>query len=225
MMKQFGGYYDIRKGKVSGAGVIMLTYVNDSIPSVILIHSKSKKAFEEPGGGSNGRTKTKDSGNILDTARRELFEETAGVIDIRSVDMYHYYTDTSVRRKQNKKWFYRTYFMQIDDISRIHYKYNYKKLRKNKKTPKEFLETDELIIVPLNSFRNITKIGDNFVISLNDELGTYIPISKRLKRIMTDGGGIELAAKVLLETKAKKASNTWIEHKKGFMKGVITFIV
>lgn len=222
--KQFGGYYDINDGKISGAGVILVTYIGDQIPSIVLIHAKSKNAFEEPGGGSHGHTKTQDYGNIVDTARRELFEETAGLIDARSIDLYGYYMDTHVRKNKRSadKWFYRTYFMHVNGITRKHFHYNYKILSNPRnKTPKEYLESDELIVVPLSCFRKIQKIGTQFAISIGDQL---IPISKRLKRIMTSGG-IELAAKILLETKPKIATQQWIEHKKGFLKGMFTLVI
>jgi hypothetical protein len=207
----------------SGSGVLMITdFIG--IPSIGLIYAKNKKAFEDPGGKIDHKSVT-NSEIIAKNARKELLEETANLINIpTNILLNANYIDIHVKRsKKPGKYFYRVYLVCYSGIiNRKDFLTNLKKIRKRNSTPKCFLETTELILAPLEAFKNIYKIQGRYAILVEN---TYIPISKRLKRIFSDSNGLKNVLNTLNDEQPVLVNKRGRLNKSGWKRGTITYNV
>lgn len=230
---------------VTGSGVLLVSIVK-RVPCVVLVYSKSKKAFEDPGGRIDHYDKSIGIGidsvvhdkAIKKTAQRELFEETACLV-YTTKKMLNQHIDVLVKRNQkvpikpskpskpsmhqkNKgtdkvRCYYRCYIVNFTgNIDRKYFHENLGVLKSHPETPKSYLESEDMVMIPLILFQKIYKFGGGrFAIKIDDK---YIPITKRLKRIMLDGG-LSNIARVLHTTQPSKIQIT--ETKEGLKSLVI----
>jgi len=182
-----------------GAGVLLVCMVSGT-PSVILIYSKEKQAWEEPGGGYEKHLP------ICNTAYKELFEETAKLINIPATTIRQYpYIDTITKKKQ---LVYRLFIVNVTfshsfqkrnvvDALRRKFHSNLVCLLQNPETPGEYLESTDISFVPLKLFNNIQpvvpkRVCANKLVPSGEKKRFYIElpcgkktiITKRLKKIM-----------------------------------------
>ncbi len=122
----------------TGSGVLPI-FILDKTPYLITF-TVSRGIISDAGG------KKESSDNILNTACRELFEESAGLIHIdeNNLENNSIYIDI----KNNNKY-YRSYFIIINDIDTTYYDENLEKFKKFNFNP--FTETHGIKLMKLNN--------------------------------------------------------------------------
>lgn len=137
----------------SGAGVIPITIINNKPYFVLFTYNKG--IITDAGG------KIENNNNIINTASRELFEESAGLINIDDKIL----DDNSVYLNiKNKDTYYRCYFIIIDlldDDFDKSYSDNLEKFNRFKLNP--FSETKGIKLISLED----TKFINNSILLTN----------------------------------------------------------
>jgi hypothetical protein len=170
----------------SGAGVLPIIILNN-IPYIITFTS-SKGIITDAGG------KKEHNDSIIYTASRELFEESAGLIDVSEDDLEN--NSIFIDNKYNNKY-YRSYFIIINNIDITYYDKNLKKFKKFKFNP--FTETHGIKLMNLNNINidnNIIKMTsiDNYKLLLAQRL------TKIIKRVLKKYGKLTTLYKDLTKT-------------------------
>ncbi len=170
----------------SGAGVLPFIILNN-IPYIITFTS-SKGIITDAGG------KKEHNDSIIYTASRELFEESAGLIDVSEDDLEN--NSIFIDNKYNNKY-YRSYFIIINNIDITYYDKNLKKFKKFKFNP--FTETHGIKLMNLNNINidnNIIKMTsiDNYKLLLAQRL------TKIIKRVLKKYGKLTTLYKDLTKT-------------------------
>jgi 8-oxo-dGTP pyrophosphatase MutT (NUDIX family) len=205
--------------EVSGAGVLILTY--RKFLSVMLIYCPDKGLWEDPGGRVDEKgVCVYDHGKVAEAARKELYEETGCLFDVRSKSMYHNFIDVPIKRRKSDNLVYRCFFMRLDDLKLKDFYRNMDRLQNNDRTPMCYLETSHVALIPLIAFANIRKKNGQFGVKVGN---IFFPISNRIKRIMREGG-LPLAAH-LAKTVIPKSIRTAkpIRNIIGWKKGTKTY--
>ena len=150
----------------TGAGILPIFIVNKK--PYLITFTSSRGVITDAGG------KKESNDTIIYTACRELFEESAGLINISEDDLNNksVYIDIKYKNK-----FYRSYFIIIDNIDITYYNKNLKKLKKFKFNP--FTETHGIKLMKLydiymnNNEIKMTSIN-NYKLLLMPRLTTII---------------------------------------------------
>lgn len=159
---------NIRTGKIVGSGVVLYTSFQNK-PCVVLILDYHQK-WGEPGG------RLQRSVSIEDSAKNEVYEETAVLIDIRNKKLRDF-VDMPGKREGTA---YRAYFHRIPRFCIRKYHSNRAKLKKIKVDPK-YLETSDITFVPIYRLRkNRTVVKDVF--------GCKIKLSSRFIQVLRNDG-------------------------------------
>ena len=146
-------YYSSDKMKLSGAGVILFEVIQNRI-NMILVRETSTRKYTEPG----GRKEKKDT--IIETARKELYEETGAYIWISDAKLLRDWI-----LHGNKK--YKAYIIFIKEIDIDDYFGNLEVIEDDNSFPKSFLETDDITKVSIEKLqrsilRNSREVIDVF---------------------------------------------------------------
>jgi hypothetical protein len=150
----------------SGAGVLPI-YIINTKPYLITFTS-SRGIITDAGG------KKESNDSIIYTACRELFEESAGLINISENDLE--YNSIYIDLKKNNKY-YRAYFIIINNIDITYYDKNLEKFKKFNFNP--FTETHGIKLMNLNNINfdnnkiKMTSIN-NYKLLLAPRLNTII---------------------------------------------------
>lgn len=134
------------------AGTVLLTTKsinNHDIPCIILFENiDGNRGYEFTCGTYESRHK-----NLLETARQELFEETAGLINVSEKN--NILTHCPMIKTNNSE----LYFIRIDNIKKEWFDHNLKYLKIQSKNLnyklKSFTEMNNIIFVPLYELLNL----------------------------------------------------------------------
>ena len=150
----------------SGSGVIPIVIIKN-IPYLVLFMSNHGTITD-----AGGRLEKEST--ILDTASRELLEESAGLfnINITILDKKSFYID-----KEHHGKYYRSYFIIIDNFDSKYYFKNLEKINKYNLNP--FSETNNILFI---KFDYLHIVNNNMFIKT--ENNKYIFISDRTKHII-----------------------------------------
>lgn len=159
--------------KFTGSGVIPIIIVNKK-PFFILFNS-SDKLITDAGG------KIEENKNPLETASRELFEESSGLININENTLKNnsIYLNIKNLDKNSKHYnkYYRIYFVIIDKIENPDDFYlNFVKFKKFSFNP--FVETFKINLIKINKF---LKNEGNIIVKTNNNEDRIL--NPRLTRI------------------------------------------
>jgi ADP-ribose pyrophosphatase YjhB (NUDIX family) len=162
--------------KIIGSGILYITSV-ENVPCILLVYSKNKQVWEDPGG------RIEYEKCPLDTAIKELLEETANLIDVHKCVNYfkHNYIDIPVHLSTRSNHYYRSYIFYTDFIPNHCDFLDNLSILKSNKSKKSFLEMTDMILVPLYLFDSMVK-SENYIQVKNKKL----PVSKRLKKIIRE---------------------------------------
>lgn len=140
--------------KISGAGVIIIT-TYDNIPCIVLAYDIKRRKYNDFG----GRFEPHKHKNILDTAKQELYEESAGLFDVKK-KYFKKFKDCKLHQT-----YYRYYYIKIKHVNINSYQTKLKKLKKNN-APKYMLETNDITYIPIMNVKKKTKdvFGDDIKI-------------------------------------------------------------
>lgn len=152
----------------------LITVGNDF--QIISKHKNLSKQILTDAGG-----KIEDNKKPLETASRELFEESCGLININENTLKNnsvYFN--IINYDKNSKYFnkyYRIYFIIIDNIENLNDFYlNFKKFKKFSFNP--FVETFKINLIKLNKFK---KLENNIIVKTNNNENRIL--NQRLTRI------------------------------------------
>jgi hypothetical protein len=150
----------------SGAGVIAIIII-DNKPYFILFYLR-KNIVTDAGG------QIEHINSVLNTASRELFEESAGLINISetTLDSNSFYIDI-----KNEDKYYRSYIIIIDSINTDDYYKNLNKINKFKFNP--FSETHGIRLISLDYIDFI-----NNDIIMRTDTNKIVILSNRTKHII-----------------------------------------
>ena len=159
----------------SGAGVIPIIIHNNKPYFVMFMLNKG--TVTDAGGRIEHNT------TVLNTASRELYEESAGLFNINPsvLDKNSMYLD--ITHKDNL--YYRSYFVLLNNfnVSDIDYYYdNLKKIKKEKHSP--FSETRNICLISFDYIHIMKNSNNNIVILMNDYFGKIYELSGRTGLIM-----------------------------------------
>ncbi len=154
----------------SGAGILPITLINNKYYFITF------KLLNNLLSDAGGTIENKD--DVINTACRELFEESAGLIklDKTIIKNKSIHIDISYKNK-----YYRCYIVFIDNINIKTYNDNIKKFNKFKYNP--YSETKKLKLINLSLFIN-SKLDNNVIIDKKTNK-KYI-LSPRLKNIFIE---------------------------------------
>jgi hypothetical protein len=150
----------------SGSGIIPIIII-DNKPYFVLFYLK-KNIVTDAGG------RIEYNNSVLNTASRELFEESAGLINIseNTLDSNSFYIDI-----KNEDKYYRSYIIIIDSINTDDYYKNLNKINKFKFNP--FSETHGIRLISLDY---IDFINNDIIMHTNTD--KIVILSKRTKHII-----------------------------------------
>lgn len=132
-----------RCDEYSGAGVLIIEVPRDgSELKLVLFRDKSKRAYADAGGKCEH---VKHDNNPLKTAIEELYEESGALLKVDKSYLSGYVEKTVGKRQ---RW-YRGYFLFTDELKDRDYYDNIDQLHEAD-APKYFLETDEIVHLPLS---------------------------------------------------------------------------
>ena len=129
--------------KYTGAGILPIIIINNKPYFICFLMNKK---ITDAGGKIDNLYKDKDiDDTILNTACRELYEESAGLINIDIDDIYNnsIYFDLLYKNK-----YYRSYIVLVKGIDKKYYDINLKKLNIYKINP--FTETNGIKLINFN---------------------------------------------------------------------------
>ncbi len=137
----------------TGAGVLPIFIFNKK--PYIVTFTASKGIITDAGGKKEYRD------NILFTASRELFEESAGLIKIDEKELKNNSLYIDIK---NNNTYYRSYFIIINNINTTYYDKNLKKFKKFKFNP--FTETHGIKLMKLD---DINFDNNNIILTSNND--------------------------------------------------------
>ena len=165
--------------RYSGAGIIPIIIINKK--SYFILFNSSKNLITDAGG------KIESKHSILETASRELFEESCGLISINKniIDKNSIFLDVKNLNKNSEYYnkYYRVYFIIIDNIENINDFYkNFRKFKEFGFNP--FVETFKINLIKLDKFDKFDKfdkLDEKIIVyTINNEIRT---LNDRLTRI------------------------------------------
>ena len=148
----------------SGAGILPVIIYNNK--PYYIVFNISKKFITDAGG------KKEYTDDILETACRELFEESAGLIRINKNILHENSIYFDIKHKDK---YYRSYIIIINKIDTKYYDKNLKKINKFNYNP--FAETHGIELIDFNSIYKSNILIDNLtnkVFILTPRLNTII---------------------------------------------------
>lgn len=148
----------------NGSGIIPLLYFENKLYFIFFIFYNN--VITDAG----GRKETGD--DILETAERELYEESCGLLKLHNLDDNYIYIDIS-----NKGKYYRSHFIIIENIDTKYYDLNLNKIAQYKNNP--FLETKGIVLIQTDF---LLEKNNQYFMKNNEE--KYFMLSNRLKQIM-----------------------------------------
>lgn len=148
-------------GKYIIAGLTIFAKVN-GVPSVILFRSSGR--YTEPNGDYTGSQTNLDV-NLKDLAGKKANEDTANLFNIStgSIPNSNYIDYNPVVKNRTINDIYRCYYIGIGDINTSVYdivniyKNNLNKIRTNGGLNTDYLQTDDIIMIPINDIVNIRR--------------------------------------------------------------------
>ncbi len=188
---------------ISGVGTLICCLYKN-IPCIVLGREKNKSnylekdQYEEFGGSISNKEES-----VEKNATYELKEETANMINIENLEVFskiininkknvNNYFDIKTNHRKNN--YYRCYYLRIDQISDKIFKKNLKKLKKDKNTPKSYLEIDNLVYIPIKRFNKKKELNyelnegyygeKELFLNINDINDKNIRISERTSKIL-----------------------------------------
>ena len=203
----------------SGAGVIPIVIIRNKPYFVLFMLNRGK--LTDAGG------RIEDSTSIIDTASRELFEESAGLFNINSNILHNNSVYIDIK---NDDKYYRSYISIIDKFDKDYYYTNLKKIRKYIYSP--FSETRDIQLISLEYIHFINNIWMNT--KTNKILLLSNRTSKILERIHNKFNNlkdffVQISTKINpIELKLKKIeieSYTYSDHKKFSITNLDTYII
>lgn len=158
----------------AGAGIIPIIIHNNKPYFVMFMLNKG--TLTDAGG------KVEDNTSVLDTATRELYEESAGLFNINSsiLDKNSMYLDTIYK----DNLYYRVYFVIFNNFNITDTKYYYdnlKKIKEEKFNP--FSETRNICLMSFDYIHFVKDNGNNIIL-MNDHLNQVLELSPRTTRII-----------------------------------------
>jgi len=138
--------------KYTGSGVIPIIILNKKV--FFILFNSSAKLITDAGG------KIEDNKKPLETASRELFEESSGLININENILKKNSVYLNIKNlDKNSKYFnkyYRVYFIIIDNLEKLDDFYlNFKKFKEYGFNP--FVETFKINLIKFNKFLKTEK--------------------------------------------------------------------
>lgn len=152
----------------SGAGTIILEEIN-GVLCLLLGEGKRSQKYSDFGG-----TYEKKDGNIANTAKRELQEESMNLFNIDKKYFVHYVDVPTGEYK------YRAYIIKVNNIKRKYFCHNKNILEKNK-APRYWLEMSDIAHFPLSK-ENIQNLSEQHKMISTD--GDLLPLSYRCRIIL-----------------------------------------
>lgn len=218
-------------GNFTGAGVMILEDDNKELVNIknasdntrVILFKDYSKNYSEVGGNYE-----KEHQNLETTGKLELREESRNLLNLDKISFENNSVDSSYTTYINKfglrTFFYRCFFIQIDDIDKNIYLNNKKKIDKNNIDKNNdigscWLETTDLCKFYLKDIKNIIKnTGDNEKnYCCKDVNGISRGIRIRTIRVLEDA--------IRGNTKIKKIKLNKITNNDGFLAGTISLIL
>jgi hypothetical protein len=154
----------------SGAGVIPIIIHNNK-PYFILF-MLNKGTITDAGG------RIESNVSVIDTAARELYEESAGLFNIKPSILNTNSMYLDIKHKNNL--YYKVYFVLFNNfnITDIDYYYdNLKKIKKEKHNP--FSETRNICFISLEYVHFMKNQNNNLIMLMNDHVNHVYELSGR----------------------------------------------
>jgi hypothetical protein len=150
----------------SGSGILPIMIINKKPYLITFLIYKNTIS---DGGGKI------ENNSVKKTAIRELYEESAGLIKLKSNDLVNS-VNYNISKYNNNKY-YKSYILIIDNIDTKYYNKNLIKFEKYKKNP--YTETKEIILLDMDYIINhnnklFMKSIDNKVYILHNRLESII---------------------------------------------------
>lgn len=125
--------------------------------SIILVRNKTTTKWEDMGGGISDKIQPPTYNTLLDNARKELMEESAGLffLDSFSLEQNKYLIDNNIRASYisiNDNYFMNIIFVKINSIGDLqtHFEKNQKIINSNSVFSNEWKETNEIRHIKFN---------------------------------------------------------------------------
>ena len=148
----------------NGSGIIPLLYFEGKLYFIFFIFYNN--VITDAGGKKEINT------TILETAERELFEESSGLLKLHDLDENYIHIDIS-----NKDKYYRSHIIVIENIDTKYYNLNSKKITNYKDNP--FTETKGIVLIQTDF---LLEKNNQYFMKNNEE--KYFMLSNRLKQII-----------------------------------------
>ena len=163
--------------KITGAGVLLITKFDDKFCIIVGKEKNKSKKVEygiwEDFGGSI------DSNEVpFETARRELYEETACLIKLDNNKFIHFKDFESDIPGE----YYRQFFIRLKTFPLNDFHKNYKKLIKMK-ADDHLLEINNITYIPFKYLDNLSINNKNLAV-IKDIFNTYVNLSIRLTEVL-----------------------------------------
>ena len=174
-------FHDKKSNKsYSGAGVIVIENYyknNKTIPCFVIARNKASKQYSDFGGSYEKKHK-----NIAYTARFELLEESANLLNI---PINHFTRRNSFDLNASStgiQKYYKVFVIKINGIARKYFNHNINTITKQH-APHQWKETDDIAHIPITNI-DIIAINKRGIVTLKDVDGRIITIAGRLKGIL-----------------------------------------
>ncbi len=191
----------------SGAGILPLIIINKNY--YFITFKLLNNLLTDAGG------KKEEKNNVLDTACRELFEESAGLIKLDKLTVKNNSIHIDIGHKDK---YYRCYIVLIDNIDKKIYQENLKKINKFLFNP--FGETKDIKLIKINKILYLKK-SNKVSPRLKNIFIELLKLSniKKLKNLIKTNNIIELN-----KIKHKIKTYEYYTNKKIIIKNIKTFI-
>lgn len=153
---------------LSGAGTVIIEDKNGSV-CIVLGQSKHSHKYSDFGGSYD-----KKDFDVIDTAKRELEEESLNLVKVKRKYFVHYVDIPSGQHK------YRAFIIKINDIHQKYFHHNKRILEKNK-APRCWREISNIAHLPFTG-ENIQNLVKHHKMASLD--GKMLPISSRCRYIL-----------------------------------------
>ena len=163
--------------KITGAGVLLITKFNNKLCIIVgKEKNKSKDAGYEIWEDFGGSIDSNEA--PFETARRELYEETACLIKLDNNKFIHFKDFESDIPGE----YYRQFFVRLKDFPLNDFHKNYKKLIKMK-ADDHLLEINNITYIPFKYLDDLSINNKNLAV-IKDIFNNYINLSIRLTEVL-----------------------------------------